>query len=87
MFLAAVDGRPTFWPYCIVFIPLVNTVISLYYYLLILKAMYINNDGEALPTFKMDGNTKLTLVICTAGVMLFGVVSCIYEALHSAAAA
>ena len=87
VFLAAVDGRPTFWPYCIVFIALVNTVISLYYYLLIVKAMYINNDGEALPTFKMDGNTKLTLVICTAGVMLFGVVSCIYEALHSAAAA
>ncbi len=87
VFLAAVDGRPTFWPYCIVFIALVNTVISLYYYLLIVKAMYINNDGEALPTFKMDGNTKLTLVICTAGVMLFGVASCIYEALHSAAAA
>lgn len=85
VFLAAVDGHPTFLPYLIVFIALVNTVVSLYYYLLIVKAMYINNDVEALPTFKMDCNTKLTLAVCTAGVMLFGVASCIYEALHAAA--
>ena len=87
VFLAAVDGRYTFLPYCIVFIALVNTVVSLYYYLLIVKAMYINNDGEALPTFKMDCNTKLTLAVCTAGVLLFGVASCIYNALHAAAVA
>lgn len=87
VFLAAVDGRYTFLPYCIVFIALVNTVVSLYYYLLIVKAIYINNDGEALPTFKMDCNTKLTLAVCTAGVLLFGVASCIYNALHAAAAA
>lgn len=86
VFLAAVDGRPTFLPYLIVFIALVNTVVSLYYYLLIVKAMYIKNEGESLPTYKMDCNTKLTLAVCTAGVMLFGVASCIYEALHAAAA-
>ncbi|MBQ0072601.1 MAG: NADH-quinone oxidoreductase subunit N [Prevotella sp.] len=86
VFLAAVDGRFTFLPYLIVFIALVNTVVSLYYYLLIVKAMYINNEGEALATYKMDCNTKLTLFVCTAGVLLFGVASCIYEALHAAAA-
>ncbi len=87
VFLAAVDGRPAFMPYLIVFIALVNTVVSLYYYLLIVKAMYINNDGEALPTYKMDCNTKITLAICTLGVLLFGIGSCIYDALHAAAAA
>jgi NADH-quinone oxidoreductase subunit N len=89
VFLAAVDGRPTFWPYFIVFIALVNTVVSLYYYLLIVKAMYIRNkkeDGEPIPTFAMDFNTKLTLVICTLGVVFFGVCSSIYEMLHTAAA-
>lgn len=86
VFLSAVDGRPTFLAYLIVFIALVNTVVSLYYYLLIVKAMYINNDEEPLPTFKMDINTKLTLAVCTLGVLIFGVCSCIYEALHSAAA-
>lgn len=86
VFLAAVDGRPAFMPYFVVFIALVNTVVSLYYYLLIVKAMFINNDGEPIATFKMDCNTKLTLAICTAGVLFFGVGSYFYTALHAAAA-
>ena len=86
VFLAAVDGRPSVMPYLVVFIALVNTVVSLYYYLLIVKAMYINNEGEPLATFKMDGNTKLTLAVCTAGVLFFGIASCVYDTLYSAAA-
>ncbi len=86
VFLSAVDGRPNAMPYFIVFIALINTVVSLYYYLLIVKAMYINNDGEPIKTFKMDCNTKITLAVCTAGVLFFGVASYIYDALYAAAA-
>ncbi len=85
VFLSAVDGRPTLMPYLVVFIALINTVVSLYYYLLIVKAMYINNDDEPIATFKTDCNTKLTLTICTAGVLLFGVASCVYDMLYNAA--
>ncbi|MCF0201844.1 MAG: NADH-quinone oxidoreductase subunit N [Bacteroidaceae bacterium] len=84
VFLAACDGATTWLPYFIVFIALINTVVSLYYYLLIVKAMYIKNSDEPLPTFQMDGNTKLTLVVCTLGILLFGVGSCVYEALFAA---
>jgi NADH-quinone oxidoreductase subunit N len=49
--------------------------------------MFINKTDEPLPTFKSDGNTKLTLAICTAGILLFGVVSCIYEAIQAACVA
>ncbi len=87
VFLAAVDGRPVMISYLIVFIALVNTVVSLYYYLLIVKAMYINNDGKPIATFKMNPYTKLTLVLCTAGVLLFGVCSCIYDVLFASAVA
>ena len=65
--------------YFVVFIALVNTVISLYYYLLIVKAMYITKTDTPLPTFRSDFNTRAALAICTAGVALFGVCSCIYE--------
>ncbi len=65
--------------YAVVFIALINTVISLYYYLLIVKAMYIKDSDKALPTFKSDCNTKLALAICTAGIALFGVCSCVYD--------
>lgn len=71
--------------YVVVFIALLNTVISLYYYLLIVKAMYINNDSEPLPTFQSDCNTRLALALCTLGVALFGVCSCFYEWIFAAA--
>ncbi len=83
VFLAAVDGQNGNWvPYIVMFIALVNTVVSLYYYLLIVKAMYINRSETPLPTFRTDCNTRLTLTICTAGILLMGIVSCIYEALR-----
>ena len=88
VFLASVNGQDgNWWPYFIMFIALVNTVVSLYYYLLNVKAMYINKTDNPLPTFKSDCNTRLTLAICTAGILLFGIASCIYEAIHAAAAA
>ena len=65
--------------YFVVFIALVNTVVSLYYYLLIVKAMYITKTDNPMSTFKSDECTKIALGICTAGVALFGVCSCIYE--------
>ena len=87
VFLAAVGGHESapFWPYFVVFIALVNTVVSLYYYLLIVKAMYITKTDEPLPAFRTDGATRLALAVCTAGVLLFGVVSCIYEWIAQAA--
>ena len=71
--------------YAIVFIALLNTVISLYYYLLIVKAMYINKSENPLPTFRSDCNTRLALAICTLGVVAFGVCSFFYDWLFAAA--
>lgn len=71
--------------YFVVLIALVNTVLSLYYYLLIVKAMYINKTDNPLPTFKSDFNTRVALAVCTAGVALFGVCSFFYEWLYAMA--
>ena len=65
--------------YSVVFIALINTVISLYYYLLIVKAMYIKPNSSPLPNFKSATSTKLALAVCTAGVILFGVCSMVYH--------
>ena len=78
VFMAAAK-QGSFAAYFVVFIALINTVVSLYYYLLIVKAMYITKTDSPLPAFKSDANTKIALAICTAGVALFGIVSCIYE--------
>ena len=63
----------------LVLIALVNTVISLYYYLLIVKAMYINKSENPVPAFKSDGYTKVALVICIAGVVLAGIIGVGYN--------
>ena len=83
VFMAAA-GEGSKWAYAVVFIALVNTVVSLYYYLLIVKEMYIKKTETPLPTFRSDNATKLALALSTAGVVLFGVCSCIYEWLAGA---
>ncbi|MBR5634762.1 MAG: NADH-quinone oxidoreductase subunit N [Prevotella sp.] len=85
VFMAAAQ-QGSVWAYVVVFIALVNTVPSLYYYLLIVKEMYIKKTATPLPTFQSDTATKLALAICTVGIVLFGVWSGIYEWLTSVAA-
>lgn len=85
VFMAAAE-QGSVLTYAVVFIALVNTVISLYYYLLIVKAMYIKKSDAPLPTFKSDCNTKLALALCTAGIVLFGVCSFFYDWIRMAAA-
>ena len=83
VFMAALEQGST-WAYAIVFIALINTVISLYYYLLIVKAMYINKSENPLPAFKSECNTRVALAICTLGVALFGVCSYVYDWIFAA---
>lgn len=85
VFMAATESMSAL-AYVVVFIALLNTVVSLYYYLLIVKAMYIKGTDNPLPTFKSDNYTKLALTICTAGIMLFGIASCIYEWIYNGSA-
>ena len=56
----------------LVFIALANTVISLYYYLLIVKAMYIKPNESPIAMFKSDGYTRLALALSLLGVVVFG---------------
>ncbi|MDR1525261.1 MAG: NADH-quinone oxidoreductase subunit N [Tannerella sp.] len=66
----------------LVFIALVNTVISLYYYLLIVKAMYINPNDTPVAFFKSDIYTRASLVICLLGILLTGIISSIYDVIN-----
>ena len=87
VFMAAVGGHESapFWPYFVVFIALINTVVSLYYYLLIVKAMYITKTDSPLPAFRNGTAINWSLAICTVGILLFGICSCIFEWIDKAA--
>lgn len=90
VFMAATNGAQVsttigILTYSVVFIALVNTVISLYYYLLIVKAMFIKHCDNPLPTFKSAFSTRLCLAICTLGIIAFGVCSGVYMWIAEAA--
>ena len=64
--------------YILVLIALLNTIISLYYYLLVVKAMFINNENEcAITPFRSDNGSRVSLVVCVAGILLLGIASCV----------
>ncbi|KAA6341655.1 NADH-quinone oxidoreductase subunit N [termite gut metagenome] len=65
--------------YVLVFIALVNTVISLYYYLLIVKAMYITENDTPVPAFRSDIYNRIGLVVCLLGIVILGIASVVYE--------
>ena len=61
--------------YVLVFIALLNTIISLYYYLLVIKAMFINKNANAIQPIY----TRISLIACIAGIFFIGLISAIYE--------
>jgi NADH-quinone oxidoreductase subunit N len=65
--------------YLLVTIAVLNTIISLYYYLLIVKAMFINKNDAPIEKFRSDFPTRLALGICIAGIFLTGFASIIFE--------
>lgn len=71
--------------YAVVFIALVNTILSLYYYLLIVKAMFIVPNDTPVAPFRTDAPMRLSLVACVAGILLLGIVSGIYQLLSDTA--
>lgn len=65
--------------YVLVLIALINTIISLYYYLLVVKAMYISDEPCVVERFKSSCTERLGLVLTVGGVILLGLVSPIYN--------
>lgn len=69
--------------YIIVLIALLNTIISLYYYLMPIKAMFINKNETPIAHFKSDIVSKIGLAISLIGMVVVGFASPIYERILS----
>ncbi len=72
--------------YVLVLIALINTIVSLYYYLLVVKAMYIAEDECVIPTFRSALSERVGLWITVGGIICLGIVSCFYSYLLDATA-
>ena len=67
--------------YVLVLIALINTIISLYYYLLVVNAMFINDSDEPIATFRSTCAERLGMWVTVGGILALGIVSFFYDTL------
>ena len=79
VFTAALNGTASAALYVLVLIALINTIISLYYYLLVVKAMFINESDSPIATFRSACSERFGMWVCVAGIIGLGIVSYFYD--------
>ena len=65
--------------YLLVFLAVVNVTISLYYYLLVIRAMFIRKSENPIPFFKSKVYMRLGLIITVLGILVLGLYSPLYD--------
>ncbi len=79
IFAGALSGTTSIALYVLVLIALINTIVSLFYYLLVVKAMFLSNDEPVIPTFKSACSERIGMWVTVAGIVFLGIVSCFYN--------
>jgi NADH-quinone oxidoreductase subunit N len=69
--------------YILVLIAVLNATVSLYYYLKVVKAMFIDKNDKPIAFFKNDLYVRISLLICVIGIFIVGFSSVIYEFIRS----
>lgn len=80
-FLFSVASKAGF--HWLVAVAAVNSTISLYYYLRIIRQMYIESGDEPARRLPVTATLGLTLAVLTAGVVLMGIVPSLYETIST----
>ena len=68
--------------YWLVFLAVVNVTISLYYYLLVVRAMFLRKSEQPIPFFKSTLYMKLGLIITVIGILVLGIYSPVYDYIY-----
>ena len=65
--------------YWLIFIAVINATISLYYYLIVVKAMFINKNDNPIEKISNNWYMKISYIICFIGLIVIGFYSDIFE--------
>jgi NADH-quinone oxidoreductase subunit N len=65
--------------YILVLIAVLNATVSLYYYLLIVKAMFIDKNEAPVAKLQSTWQEKVAFTICLSGIVVIGFVSGVYD--------
>lgn len=73
--------------YFLVFLAVVNVTISLYYYLLVVRAMFLRKGDNPIPFFRNKIYMRIGLVITVLGILLLGIYSPLYDYIYELSSA
>jgi len=74
--LGAGASQGVFW---FIGIAAVNMIVSLYYYLRVIRAMFMEKQMTPVVAIKPEHPVRFALLLCAAGVVVTGLLSWIYE--------
>lgn len=69
--------------YFFITIAALNMIISLYYYLRVVRAIFMDKNEQPVEPIKINSATKFALIICGAAIVLVGLLSWIYDYIQS----
>ncbi|NCU06062.1 MAG: NADH-quinone oxidoreductase subunit N, partial [Chitinophagaceae bacterium] len=69
--------------YPLIIVAALNMVISLYYYLRIIKAMFMDTNETPVENLAISWSPKISMVVCMAGIVVTGIISGAYEYIYS----
>jgi NADH-quinone oxidoreductase subunit N len=65
--------------YLFILIAALNMIISLYYYLLVVKAVFMDKNDNPVEKLRLSPPVKIGLFVCGAGIVLAGIMSWLYD--------
>ncbi|MEO6556007.1 MAG: NADH-quinone oxidoreductase subunit N [Ferruginibacter sp.] len=65
--------------YMFITIAALNMIVSLYYYLKVVRAVFMDENEQPIARISIQRSTKLGLIICGAGIVFTGLLSWIYD--------
>ncbi len=69
--------------YWLVLIAVINATISLYYYLIVVKAMFINKNDTPIAKIESDHYGRFALLICVIGIFAIGFFGQLFEYINN----
>jgi NADH-quinone oxidoreductase subunit N len=69
--------------YLLITIASLNMVISLYYYLRVIKAMFMDGNDSPIEPVTIGWSPKIAMAICVGGIIITGLASGAYNYIHS----
>lgn len=69
--------------YLFIGVAAINMIISLYYYLRVVRVMFIDKSETPIEPIRIMPATRIGLIVCAAGMVIIGLIGSIYDSIQS----